>query len=208
MRIQSSVFCLYVQNQKTYQVKLIYPIIAFIKKTTCHTRTETFHSNDIYIALYPDDFTGKNLTIRKDAKPIRYSKQFWDYLIVSHPKLSMTIFCHHLYAEHYPIFNMGDSLYEYYLVGFRPTPLSKALTDIAGGIEKTDSVLTIWKDGIAYKPEAKQVDSNIAMELENFRKVLSDRNDNKQYILIYKRSFCDTLFATKNESTDFKTTDR
>jgi hypothetical protein len=155
----------------------------------CNPNKELNLSNDVLIVLYPHDISDKANTLNDTKNSIKYSKEFWDYFISSHPRVSMTIFAHHLYAEHYPSFIINDTSFKYYPIGLYTEDLSELLSDTPGGIEKSKlNISTVWNNEFKYVPTARHVSENTAREFESFKRILSFRDKSKYYVIIYREN--------------------
>ncbi len=151
-------------------------------------------SNDVLIVLYPKDFNGKSIDQNDVIKPVKFSKEFWEYFITSHPRVAMTIFGYHMYAEHYPYLNIADTLFEYFPIDSNSKDLSILLSDSPGGTEKAASKSeTIWKNGLKYNPQPRTVNQNVVQEFESLKKILSYRDEQKNYVIIYKKHIVESL---------------
>ncbi|MCF1717029.1 hypothetical protein L0U88_20470 [Flavihumibacter sp. RY-1] len=175
-------------------MKLLCSIILIILLTFCDANKKLATSNDVLIVLYPKDFNGTSIDLNYVTKPVKFSKVFWDYFITSHPRIAMTIFGHHMYAEHYPYFIITDTLFEYFPIDPNSKDLSKLTSDSPGGTEKEASKTeTIWKNGLRYKPQPRTVDENVKQEFDRFKKILSYRDEQNYYVLIYKKHIVESI---------------
>ena len=176
-------------------VRVLTASILLLLTCFCGERNKAILTNDVFVVLYPDDFEGKEITVKDSTRIIRFTNEFWNYFLKSHPRVSVTIFSSWQYEEHYPYFDTKDSTYSYYIVGAREGDLGQVLADTAGGVEKPGQQSgIIWKKEtndnlLNYQARPMTVSNDLAQEFARFKFILSYRDSIKQYVIVYRNKF-------------------
>ncbi len=176
----------------------------------CSSKRKVLIENDVFIATLSNgsDSSGK-ISLIDTTKTIRFSKDFWNYFIRTHPKTSSMLFLSPFYDTMNNYVALNDTSLRFYNVANLNSIHFKKL--LAGSADAKESeypfggsgFFIIPNDSIGSKEREKRIeqrlnDYKITPEIrEDFNKLKSilTRNDrSNHYIIVFKKSFVDNIY--------------
>ena len=191
-------------------MRLLISILTLLFFTHCSSKKIPLIENDIFIASLDNGFDSSGKLILKDTtKAIRFSKDFWNYFIRTHPKTSSVLFISPLYDTSNNYVALGDTSLQFYNIAhLNSFYFKKLLADSADGKEKENSFagsafFIIPNDTTGYDEKEKRVkqklnDYKITPAIREafikLKSILTWKDTSNHYIIVFKKNFVDNIY--------------
>jgi hypothetical protein len=191
-------------------MKLLFSILTLTLLLQCKSEQKPSIENDIFISPLDNNYDSNWKIVLKDtSNAIRFSKDFWDYFIKTHPKTSSLLFISPLDDKSNDYESLGDSSLRYYNIA-RLTSyyFIDMLADSAEGKEKENSILgSTFLEKQSGDPEYIAKERRIKQKLNDYKitpairdefnklkNILTWKDTSNHYILFFKKNYVNNIY--------------
>lgn len=176
----------------------------------CSSNKKPLIESDIFITSLEKDFDANGKLILKDtAKAIKFSKDFWNYFIKTHPKTSNLLFISPLYDTSNNYFSLGDTSLQFYNIGHLNSHyFTKLLADNVEGKEKENlfagsSFFVIPNDTTGFDDKEKRIEKklndykitpSVSAEFNKLKNILTNKDTSSHYIIVFKKNYAEKIY--------------
>jgi hypothetical protein len=202
--------CLLYHRKPLLDMKFLFFILTLLLFTQCSSKKNPSIESDIFIASLDNGFDSSGKLILKDTtKAIRFSKDFWNYFIRTHPKTSSMLFISPLYDTSNNYVALGDTSLQFYNIAhLNSFYFTKLLADSADGKENENSFtgsafFAIPNDTTGSDEKEKRVKQKlndykitpaIREEFNKLKNILTWKDTSNHYIVVFKKKFVDNIY--------------